>query len=36
MYIIEVGSGHGKLAFLLARELLSAREQWPDPSAGKW
>jgi hypothetical protein len=35
MYIVEVGSGHGKLAFLVARELLAAREQWPDPAAAK-
>lgn len=30
VYILEVGSGHGKLAFLLLRELLEAWQQWPD------
>ena len=32
MHIIELGAGHGKLAFLLVRELLSMREQWPVPA----
>jgi hypothetical protein len=29
MYLVEVGSGHGKLTFLILRELWAAREQWP-------
>ncbi len=28
--ILEVGSGHGKLAFLLVRELVEAWQYWPD------
>jgi len=30
LHIVEVGSGHGRLAFLIARELLASREHWPD------
>jgi hypothetical protein len=30
VHILEVGSGHGKLAFLLVRELVEAWQSWPD------
>ena len=30
--IVEVGAGHGKLSFLIVRELLAMRDQWPDPT----
>lgn len=33
VYIVETGGGHGKLAFLIVRELLAMRGQWPDPEA---
>jgi hypothetical protein len=33
MYIVEVGAGTGRLSFLIVRELLALREQWPDPAA---
>jgi tetratricopeptide (TPR) repeat protein len=30
VYVIEVGSGHGKFVFLLLRELMEMHELWPD------
>jgi hypothetical protein len=33
IYIVEAGGGHGKLAFLIVRELLAMRSQWPNPEA---
>lgn len=30
LYLIEVGSGHGKFVFLLLRELMEMHELWPD------
>jgi hypothetical protein len=30
LYIVEVGSGHGKFVFLLLRELMEMHELWPD------
>jgi hypothetical protein len=29
VYIVEIGAGHGKLAFLILRELMAAAEQFP-------
>jgi hypothetical protein len=41
VHVVEIGAGHGRLAFLVLRELLSMREQWPamaEPAAApfKW
>ena len=30
VYVLDVGAGHGKFAFLLLRELMEAHESWPD------
>jgi hypothetical protein len=30
VYLVELGAGHGKLSFLLLRELMAAWQSWPD------
>lgn len=34
VHIFEIGAGHGRLSFLALRELLDARDEWPQMAPG--